>query len=53
VPRYWLVTMAVLVACLLASIVIGTVKLVSTPTETLKIDPSFSDREWRGLVPRR
>jgi hypothetical protein len=27
-PRVWLVTMAILIACLLASIVIGTVKLI-------------------------
>jgi hypothetical protein len=27
VPRIWLVTMAILVACLLASIVIATIKL--------------------------
>jgi hypothetical protein len=27
VPRVWLVTMAILVACLLASIVIATIKL--------------------------
>jgi hypothetical protein len=52
-PRYWLVAMAVLGVCLVASIVIGTVKLIETPTETLKIAPSFSDREWRGLLPRR
>jgi hypothetical protein len=52
-PRYWLVAMAVLGLCLVASIVIGTVKLIETPTETLKIAPSFSDREWRGLLPRR
>jgi hypothetical protein len=52
-PRFWVVTMAVLVVCLLGSIVIGTVKLIETPTETLKIAPGFSDREWRGLVPRR
>jgi hypothetical protein len=52
-PRFWLVTMAILVACLVASLVIGTVKLIETPTETIKIAPSFSDREWRGLLPRR
>jgi hypothetical protein len=27
VPRVWLITMAILVACLIASIVIGVVKL--------------------------
>jgi hypothetical protein len=27
VPRVWLITMAILVACLIASIVIGTIKL--------------------------
>jgi hypothetical protein len=52
-PRLWLVTLGVLAVCLVASIVIGTVKLIETPTETLKIDPGFSDREWRQLVPRR
>jgi hypothetical protein len=52
-PRFWLVTMAILGVCLAASVTIGTVKLITTPTETLKVAPSFSDREWRGLVPRR
>jgi hypothetical protein len=34
-PATWKVTMAVLVACLLASIVIGAVRLATTPTEIL------------------
>jgi len=32
-PTIWKVGMAVLVACLLASIAIGTVRLATTPTE--------------------
>jgi hypothetical protein len=34
-PGLWKVTMAVLVACLLASMVIGAVRLATTPTEIL------------------
>jgi hypothetical protein len=34
-PTLWKVAMIVLVACLLASIVIGTVRLATTPTEIL------------------
>jgi hypothetical protein len=52
-PRFWSVMMAILALCLVASIVIGTVKLIEARTEVLKISPSFADREWRQLVPRR
>ena len=34
-PRAWKVGMAVLVVCLLASMVIATYRLVTTPTEIL------------------
>jgi len=35
VPLIWKVTLAVLVVCLLASMVIGTVRLLTTPMEIL------------------
>ena len=43
-PTLWKAAMVVLVACLLASIVIGTVRLVSTPTEIL----GAGFRGWHG-----
>jgi hypothetical protein len=44
VPWIWKVGMAVLVACLLASMVIGIVRLATTPTEIL-------GDGFRGLPP--
>jgi Na+-transporting NADH:ubiquinone oxidoreductase subunit NqrC len=35
VPRIWKVGMVILVACLLASIVIATIQLTTTPTEIM------------------
>jgi Na+-transporting NADH:ubiquinone oxidoreductase subunit NqrC len=35
VPRIWKVGMVILVACLLASIVIASVRLATTPTEIM------------------
>jgi hypothetical protein len=35
VPTLWKVTLVVLVICLIASMVIGTVRLITTPTEIL------------------
>ena len=37
-PTLWKVTLVVLTACLHASIVIGTVRLVTTPTEIIGDD---------------
>ena len=34
-PTLWKVTLVVLVFCLIASMVIGTVRLITTPTEIL------------------
>lgn len=34
-PRIWKVGMAILIACLLASIVIASVRLATTPTEIM------------------
>jgi hypothetical protein len=50
-PRFWLVTMAILVACLLASITIGTVRLLTTQTEVLDVPLTFNNRDWRALLP--
>jgi hypothetical protein len=44
-PVLWKVTMAILVAALLASVVIGTVRLITTPTETLG-DVSWGGHNW-------
>jgi Na+-transporting NADH:ubiquinone oxidoreductase subunit NqrC len=44
VPAIWRVTLAVLVLCLVASIVIGTYRLVTTPTEIL----GDGFQGWRG-----
>jgi hypothetical protein len=43
-PTMWKVGMAVLVACLLASIAIGTVRLATTQTEILGAD----FKGWHG-----
>ena len=34
-PTLWKVTLVILVICLIASMVIGTVRLITTPTEIL------------------
>ena len=34
-PTLWKITLVVLVVCLIASMVIGTVRLITTPTEIL------------------
>ena len=49
VPRFWKVTMVVLVACLAASIVIGSVKLLTTPDHVFR----SVEHGWRGLEVRR
>ncbi len=43
-PRLWKVGMVVLIACLLASIVIGSVRLATTQTEIL----GAGFRGWHG-----
>jgi hypothetical protein len=49
VPALWKAALAVLVACLLASMVIGTVKLATTPDRVF--DPVADG--WRGVeLPR-
>ena len=48
-PTLWKATLVVLVVCLLASMVIGTVRLITTPTEIL--GDGFQVRHGKG-VPR-
>jgi hypothetical protein len=49
VPALWKYTLALLVVCLIASMVIATVKLATTPEYVF--DPPL--RGWRGLeLPR-
>ena len=45
----WKIAMAILVACLIASMVIGTVRLATTPTEVL----GDGFQGWRGEQTRR
>jgi hypothetical protein len=48
-PAFWKAMLVVLVACLAASIVIGTVKLVTTPDHVFRA----VEDGWRGLEVRR
>jgi hypothetical protein len=52
-PRVWVVMMAVLAVCLIASVAIGTVRLITTPTELIDVPPSFTNQDWRELMPPR
>lgn len=45
VPWIWKVSLVVLVVCLLASMVIGTVKLTTAPDYVFRP----SEKGWRGL----
>jgi hypothetical protein len=45
VPWIWKVSLVVLVACLIASMVIGTVKLATTPDYVFRP----AEQGWRGL----
>jgi Na+-transporting NADH:ubiquinone oxidoreductase subunit NqrC len=51
-PGIWKVAMVILVLCLVASMVIGTVQLVTTPTETFGGLP-LDGQGWRESPLRR
>jgi hypothetical protein len=51
-PMHWKAGMAVLIACLLAAMAIGIVRLVTTPTEILGDGFRGLPAKQRGVTPR-